>query len=136
MYAIHFKSHGATSSAGSRELTGAPQLLYSAHQVLLSTRSQNTVTMWRICPHVQHVDSQLNIAMRTVCGTLRPTNINYTQTSDIHSLYGYQYRSTQIRLNLCLPLATPYSSSDAKTEVMLICSVHNLRLCYLKCNES
>ena len=30
-----------------------------------------------MCAHVQHVDTQLSIAMRTVSGALRPTNINW-----------------------------------------------------------
>ena len=29
------------------------------------------------CAHVTHVDTELNIAMRTVSGTLRPTNTNW-----------------------------------------------------------
>ena len=32
---------------------------------------------WRRCAHVQRVDTQLNIAMRTVADTLTPTNINW-----------------------------------------------------------
>ena len=65
--------HAATSSANWQELTGVHQLLYFAHLLLL----------WCIhavagrCAHVQHVDTQLNIAMRTVSGALRPTNINW-----------------------------------------------------------
>ena len=33
--------------------------------------------VWGRCAHVQHVDTQVNIAMRTVSGALRPTNINW-----------------------------------------------------------
>ena len=35
------------------------------------------VPVWGRCAHVQHIDTQLNIAMRTVSGALRPTNINW-----------------------------------------------------------
>ena len=35
------------------------------------------MALWGRCAHVQHVDTQLNIAMRTVSGALRPTNINW-----------------------------------------------------------
>ena len=33
--------------------------------------------VWGRCAHVQHIDTQLNIAMRTVSGVLRPTNVNW-----------------------------------------------------------
>ena len=33
--------------------------------------------VWGRWAHVQHIDTQLNIAMRTVSGALRPTNINW-----------------------------------------------------------
>ena len=33
--------------------------------------------VWGRCAHVQHIDTQLNITMRTVPGALRPTNINW-----------------------------------------------------------
>ena len=33
--------------------------------------------VWGRCAHVQLIDTQLNIAMRTVSGALRPTNTNW-----------------------------------------------------------
>ena len=54
-----------------------PQLLYFAHLLSLShIQSQNIVCQyWGRCAHVQNIDTQLNIAMRTVSGAGRPTNI-------------------------------------------------------------
>ena len=62
-----------------------PQLLYFAYLLSPSyIRSQNIVCRYgedvhngTQYSHVQHIDTQLNIAMRTISGTLRPTNINW-----------------------------------------------------------
>ena len=35
------------------------------------------MSVWGRCAHVQHIDGQLNIAMRTVSGALKPTNVNW-----------------------------------------------------------
>ena len=59
---------GCTSSC-IRTATSAIALLYSV--------AEYCVPVWGRCAHVQHVDTQLNIAMRTVSGALRPTNINW-----------------------------------------------------------
>ena len=72
-------SHAATSSANWQGLTGVHQLLYFAHLPLLWYIQSHTiwVSVWGRCAHVQPVDTQLIIAMRTVSGALRPTNINW-----------------------------------------------------------
>ena len=49
--------------------TTAIALVYSVADYCVPVRGR--------CAHVQHVDTQLNIAMRTVSGALRPTNINW-----------------------------------------------------------
>ena len=70
----------ATSSANWQELTGVHQLLYFAHRsaiALVYSVTECCVPVWGRCAHVQHVDTKLNIAMRTVSGALRPTNINW-----------------------------------------------------------
>ena len=55
----------------------APVLRTSAIALVYSV-AEYCVPVWGIlCAHVQHVDTQLNIAMRTVSGALRPTNINW-----------------------------------------------------------
>ena len=48
---------------------GAPAPVYSV--------AEYCVPVWGRCAHVQHIDTQLNIAMRTVSGALRPTNTNW-----------------------------------------------------------
>ena len=53
----------------------APVLRTSANALVYSV-ADYCVPVWGRCAHVQHVDTQLNIAMRAVSGTLRPTNIN------------------------------------------------------------
>ena len=72
-------THTATSSANWQELTGVHQLLYFAHLpiALVYSVAEYCVPVWGRCAHVQHVDTQLNITMRTVSGALRPTNINW-----------------------------------------------------------
>ena len=55
----------------------APVLRTSAIALVYSVAKKNGVLLWRRCAHVQHVDTQLTIAMRTVSGVLRPTNINW-----------------------------------------------------------
>ena len=54
----------------------APVLRTSAIALVYSV-AEYCVPMWGRCAHVQHVDTQLNIAMRTVSGALRSTNINW-----------------------------------------------------------
>ena len=54
----------------------APVLRTSATALVYSV-AEYCVPVWGRCAHVQHVDTQLNIAMRTVSGALRPTNINW-----------------------------------------------------------
>ena len=54
----------------------APVLRTSAIALVYSV-AEYCVPVWGRCAHVQHVDTQLNIAMRTVSGALRPTNINW-----------------------------------------------------------
>ena len=54
----------------------APVLRTSAIALVYSV-AEYCVPAWGRCAHVQHVDTQLNIAMRTVSGALRPTNINW-----------------------------------------------------------
>ena len=74
-------SHAATSSAGLQELTGVPQrpapVLRTSVIALVYSVAEYCVPMWGRCAHFQHIDTQLNIAMRTVSGALRPTNINW-----------------------------------------------------------
>ena len=53
----------------------APVLRTSAIALVYSV-AEYCVPVWGRCAHVQHIDTQLNIAMRTVSGALRPTNIN------------------------------------------------------------
>ena len=45
--------------------------------VLVYSVAEYCVPVWGRCAHVQHIDTQLNIAMSTVPGALRPTNINW-----------------------------------------------------------
>ena len=54
----------------------APVLRTSAIALVYSV-AEYCVPVWGRCAHVQHIDTQLNIAMRTVSGALRPTNINW-----------------------------------------------------------
>ena len=54
----------------------APVLRTSAIALVYSV-AEYCVPVWGRCAHVQHVDTQLNIAMRTVSGALRPTDINW-----------------------------------------------------------
>ena len=54
----------------------APVLRISAITLVYSV-AEYCVPLWGRCAHVQHIDTQLNIAMRTISGTLRPTNINW-----------------------------------------------------------
>ena len=54
----------------------APVLRTSAIALVYSV-AEYCVPVWGRCAHVQHVDTQLNIAMRTMSGALRPTNINW-----------------------------------------------------------
>ena len=49
--------------------TCAMALVYSVAEYCVAVRER--------CAHVQHVDTQLTIAMRTVSGALRPTTINW-----------------------------------------------------------
>ena len=53
----------------------APVLRTSAIALIYSV-AEYCVPVWGRCAHVQHIDTQLNIAMRTISGTLRPTNTN------------------------------------------------------------
>ena len=62
--------------AGSDWGAPAPVLRTSAIALVYSL-AEYCVPVWGRCAHVQHVDTQLNIAMRTVSGALRPTNINW-----------------------------------------------------------
>ena len=54
----------------------APVLRTSAIALVYSV-AEYCVPVWGRCAHVQHIDTQLNIAMRTLSGALRPTNINW-----------------------------------------------------------
>ena len=57
---------------------GAPApLLRTSAIALVYSFAEYCVPVWGRCAHVQHVDTQLNIAMRTVSGPLRPTNTNW-----------------------------------------------------------
>ena len=57
---------------------GAPApVLHTSAIALVYSVAEYCVPVWGRCAHVQHVDTQLNIAMRTVSGALRPTNINW-----------------------------------------------------------
>ena len=62
--------------AGTDWRAPAPVLRTSAIAVVYSV-AEYCVPVWGRCALVQHVDTQLNIAMRTVSGALRPTNINW-----------------------------------------------------------
>ena len=62
--------------AGTEWGAPAPVLRTSAIALVYSV-AEYCVPVWGRCAHVQHVDTQLNIAMRTVSGALRPTNINW-----------------------------------------------------------
>ena len=56
---------------------GAPTpVLRTSASALAYSVAEYCVPVWGRCVHVQHVDTQLNIAMRTVSGALRSTNIN------------------------------------------------------------
>ena len=61
--------------AGTDRVAPAPVLRTSAIALVYSV-AEYCVPVWGRCAHVQHVDTQLNIAMRTVSGAPRPTNIN------------------------------------------------------------
>ena len=55
---------------------GAPApVLRTPAMALVYSVAEYCVSVWGT--YVQHVDTQLNIAMRTVSGALRPTNINW-----------------------------------------------------------
>ena len=57
---------------------GAPApILRTSAIALVYSVAEYCVPVWGRCAHVQHIDTQLNIAMRTVSGALRPTNINW-----------------------------------------------------------
>ena len=62
--------------AGTDWGASAPVLRTSAIALVYSV-AEFCVPVWRRCAHVQHIDTQLNIAMRTVSGALRPTNTNW-----------------------------------------------------------
>ena len=54
----------------------APVLRTSAIALVYSV-AEYCAPIWGRCAHVQHIDTQLNIAMHTVSGALKPTNINW-----------------------------------------------------------
>ena len=54
----------------------APVLRTSAVALVYSV-AEYCVAVWGRCAHVQHIDTQHNIAMRTVSGALRPSSINW-----------------------------------------------------------
>ena len=57
---------------------GAPApVLHTSAIALVYSVAEYCMSVWGRCAHVQHVDTQLDIAMRTVSGALRPTNINW-----------------------------------------------------------
>ena len=58
----------------------APVLRTSAIALVYSV-AEYCVPVWGRCAHVQHVDTQLKIAMRTVSGALRPTGCLCSATS-------------------------------------------------------
>ena len=57
---------------------GAPSpVLRTSAIALVYSVTEYCVPVWGRCAHVQHIDTQLNIAMRTVSDAIRPTNINW-----------------------------------------------------------
>ena len=57
---------------------GAPApVLRTSAIALVYLVAEYCMPVWGRCAHVQHIDTQLNIAMRTVSGALRATNINW-----------------------------------------------------------
>ena len=57
---------------------GSPAPVLSTSAIALEySVAEYCVPVWGRCAHVQHVDTQLNIAMRSVSGAVRPTNINW-----------------------------------------------------------
>ena len=54
-----------------------PPVLRTSAIALVYSFAEYFVPVLGRCAHIQHVDTQLNIAMRTVSGALRPTNINW-----------------------------------------------------------
>ena len=62
--------------AGTDSGAPVPALRTSAIALVYSVAKYD-VPVWGRCAHVQHVDTQLNIAMRTVSGALIPTNTNW-----------------------------------------------------------
>ena len=61
---------------------GAPAaVLRTSAIVLVYSVAEYCVPVWGRCAHVQHVDTQLNIAMRTVSGAQRPTGCLCSATS-------------------------------------------------------
>ena len=55
---------------------GAPAHVLRTPAIALEySVAEYCVPVWGRCAHVQHIDTQLNIAIRTVSGALRPTNI-------------------------------------------------------------
>ena len=75
---------------------GAPApVLRTSVIALVYSVTEYCVPVWRRCAHVQHVDTQLNIAMCTVSGALRPTNINWLPVlSNIEPPQIRRYRAT------------------------------------------
>ena len=61
----------------------APVLRTSAIALVYSV-AEYCVPVWGRCAHVQHIDTQLNIAMRTVSGALRQTNTNWLPVLSKH----------------------------------------------------
>ena len=57
---------------------GAPTPVLRTSAIALAfSVAYNYLPVWGRCAHVQHIDTQLNIAMRPVTGTQRPTNVNW-----------------------------------------------------------
>ena len=61
--------------AGTDRRAPAPVLRTPATALVYSVAEYCVPVLGR-CAHVQHIDTQLNIAIRTASGALRPTNIN------------------------------------------------------------
>ena len=75
---------------------GAPAPVHRTSAIaLVYSVAEYCVPVWGRCAHVQHIDTQLNIAMRTVSGALRPTNINWLPVlSNIESPQSCRDRAT------------------------------------------
>ena len=65
----------------------APVLRTSAIALVYSV-AEYCVPVWGRCAHVQHIDTQLNIAMRTVSGALQPG----VHTNDFATIHGRPVR--------------------------------------------